>query len=114
MIEANAVGNLEVVRRIQGDTFVATRQRDGADDLEKLPRCRELFHTGFVHQIDKRRRTAIHNRHFCLVQLYECVVNLKADQRRQQVLNGFHRYGVTRQTGRVVHAVDVGHIGRDF
>ena len=64
MIEADAVGDLEVIRRIERDALVAARQRDRPQDLEVLARRAQRLHAGFLNQVDERRRAAVHDRHF--------------------------------------------------
>ena len=99
MVEADAVGDLEVIRRIERDALVAARNRDRPDDLQVLARRLQPLHARFLNQVDERRRAAVHDRHFRRVQLDDDVVDAHADERRQQVLDRLDRHFV-RAPGR--------------
>ena len=112
MIVADAVGDLEVIGGIERDSFVATRHRNRPDDFQ-IPAARLLpLHARFVNQIDERRGTAIHDRHFGRVQLDDHVVHAHADERREQMFDRLDRHLVTRQTGGELNAREVVHRGR--
>ena len=83
MVVADAVGHLEVLGRVEGDALVAARDHNGSDDLEIFPRRLKTLHTGFLNQVDERRRAAIHDRHFGRVQLDDHIVDAKAHERGQ-------------------------------
>ena len=91
MVEADAVGDLEVIRRVERDALVAARERDRPDDLQVLARRLQPLHAGFLNQVDERRRAAVHDRHFRRVQLDDDVVDAQADERRQQMLDRLDR-----------------------
>src|SRR4029450_627668 len=50
-----------------------------------------------LHQIDPRRRAAVHDRHFRLVELDQHVVDAKAAERRQQMLDRVNRRSLVDQ-----------------
>ena len=65
MVEADAVGDLEVIRRIERDPLVALRQGNRAQDLQIAARGRQFLDARLVQdQIDERRGAAVHDRHF--------------------------------------------------
>ena len=103
MIEADAVGDLEVIRRIQRDALVAVGQRNRPQHLEEAARRRQLPDTRLIEdQVDERRRAAVHDRHFRMVQLDNRVVDAEGSERGEQVLNGFDGHGLARQAGLVL------------
>ena len=87
MVERDAVGDLEVIRRIDRDALVAARQRDRPQHLQVPARRVQPLDAGFLNQVDERRRAAVHDRHFRRVQLDDDVVDAEADERREQVLD---------------------------
>ena len=114
VIVADAVGDLEVIRRVERDALVAARQRDRPDDLQVLARRLQPLHARFVNQVDERRRAAVHDRHFRRVQLDDGVVDADADQGREQVLHRLDRDFVDRQPGRELDPRQVVHRGGHF
>jgi hypothetical protein len=60
-----------------------------------------------VNQVDERRRTAVHDRHFGRVQFDDDVVDAQADERRQEMFDGVYADRITHQAGCVVDAVHV-------
>ena len=97
MIEADAVGDLEVIRRVQRNPLVPARDRNRTDDLQIGPRRRERLHTRFLNEVDEGGGAAVHDRHFRRVQLDQHVVDIQAHERGQQMLDRFNRDVVTRQ-----------------
>ena len=109
MIVADAVGDLEVVRRVEGDALVAARNRNRPDDLQILARRFQALHAGFLNQVDERRRAAVHDRHLGRVQLDHDVVDPRADEGGEQVLHRLHRHLVMRQARRQLDSSQVMH-----
>jgi hypothetical protein len=114
VVVADAVGDLEVVRRVERDPLVAARERNRPDDLQVLARGRQLLHARFLNQVHERRGAAVHDRHFRRVQLDQHVVDAEADERRQQVLNRFDRHLVARERRGQLNARQVLDVGRDL
>jgi hypothetical protein len=101
VVEADAVGDLEVVRRIQRDALVALAERDRPEDLQVLlGGCQFLDARLVQDQVHERRGAAVHDRHFRAVQLDDDVVDAERRQRREQVLDGLDRHRFTGQAGR--------------
>ena len=76
MIEADAVGDLEVIGRVQRDPLVALRQRDRAQHLQIATRRRQLLDTRLVQdQVHEWRGAAVHDRHFGMIELDDDVVD---------------------------------------
>jgi hypothetical protein len=48
MIEADAVRDLEVIRRIERDPLLAAREGDRTDDLHEAPGRLQALHPGFL------------------------------------------------------------------
>jgi hypothetical protein len=109
VVVADAVGDLEVIRREQRNPLVAARNRNRPDDLQILARRLQGLQPRLVNQIDERRRAAVHDRHFRRIQLDDDVVDAHADERRQQVLHRLDGYLVARQPGRELNARQVVH-----
>ena len=107
VIEADAVGHLEVIGRIERDALVAARQRDRAHDFQEPLRRREPLEARFVNQVNERRGAAVHDGHFGMVQLDDDVVHAQADERGQQVLDGLDRAVLQRKAGGVLDAAQV-------
>ena len=80
VIEADAVGDLELVGRIERDALVPTRQGDRTHDLEEPAGRGQRLDPGLVHQIHERRSAAVHDRHLGLVQLDDDVVDAQAEE----------------------------------
>ena len=99
MIEADRVADLEAIGRIEGDALVALLELHRPEDLDRLARRGELLHAGVLNQVDPRRRAAVHDRHFGLVQLDADVVDVEAAERRQQVLDGLDGRRAGREPG---------------
>ena len=96
-----------MIGRIERDALVAARQRDRAHDFQEPLRRGEPLEAGFVNQIDERRRAAVHDGHFGMVQLDDDVVDAEADERRQQVLDGLDRALLQRQARGVLNAAEM-------
>ena len=60
-----------------------------------------------MNEIDERRRAAVHDRYFRRVELDEHVVDAGAEERREQMLDGFHRHFIARQPGRELDAAQM-------
>ena len=114
MVERDAVGDLEVIRRIQRDALVAARQRDRPQHLQVPAGRLQRLDARFLNQVDERRRAAVHDRHFGRVQFDDRVVDAKADERGEQVLDRVDPDGISHQAGGVVDAADVADRGRHF
>ena len=69
---------------------------------------------GFLDQIDERRRAAVHDRHFGRVELDDDVVDAHADERRQQMLDRFHRHLIARQARGELETRQMAHGRRQF
>src|SRR5215510_4919643 len=104
MVVADAVGDLEVVRRIERDALVASRDSNRANNLQILTWRRQCLHTSFLNQIDEWRRTAVHDWHFRRIELDQHVVDVHADKGCQEVLNGLDSHVVTCQSGGELNA----------
>ena len=108
MVEADAVGDLEVIRRIQRDPLVPLRERDRPQHLQVPPRRLQPLHAGFVQdQVHERRGAAVHDRHFRVIQLDDHVVDAQGGQRGEQVLDRLDRHGFARQPGLILNAAQV-------
>src|SRR5687768_15200840 len=114
MIEGDAVCDLEMVRRIQGDAFVATSQGNRTPNLEVAAGRFKSPDTGFLNQVDERRRAAVHDRYFGRIQLDDDVVDPEADQCGEQMLDGIYAHRVAHQAGRVTDRADMIDGGRDL
>ena len=99
MVVADAVGDLEVVRWVQRDAFVALRDGDGPDDLQIFAWHGQLLHAGFLDEVNERRGATVHDRHFGRIQLNQDVVDVHADERGEEVLDGLDGDFVVRQPG---------------
>ena len=73
-----------------------------------------VSHPGFLNQIHERRGAAVHDRHFRRVQLDGDVVDSKADEGSQQVLDGIDLNGVPHEARRVIDRADVIDLGRQL
>ena len=115
MVEADAVGDLEVVRRIERDALVPLRQRDRPQHLQVAPRRRQPLDARLVQdQIHERRGAAVHDRHFGVVQLDDDVVDAEGGQGGEQVLDRLDRHGLARQAGLILNAAQVRDGGRNL
>ena len=74
-----------------------------------LARRLQLLHAGFLNEIDERRGAAVHDRHFRRVQLDQHVIDVHADERRQEMLDGLDRDLVSGQAGGELDAGEVMH-----
>ena len=83
-------------------------------DLDVAPRRRQPLDARFLHQIQERRRAAVHDRHFVVRELDDDVVDADADERGQQVLDGLDRRAVPPEHRRVVHGRHVLHGRRNL
>ncbi len=98
MVEADAVGDLEVIRGIERNALVPLAQRDRPQHLQELFRGRQALHARLVEdQVDERRGAAVHDRHFRCVQLDDDVVDAERGERGEQVLDGLDRDRFTRE-----------------
>src|SRR4030095_14076466 len=111
---ADAVGHLELVRRIQRDPLLAARQRDRPDDLQESLRGGQPLQPGLVNEIDERRSAPVHDGNLGMVELDDDVVHAEAHQGRQQVLDGLDRAILQRKPGGVLDAPEVADRGRDL
>src|SRR5688572_4883473 len=103
MIEADAVGHLQVIRGIEGDALVPLSQRDRPQDLQVTPRRRQFLDTRLVDdQMDPGRGAAVHDRYFGVVQFDDRVVDAKRAQGGEKVLDGFDRHGFTSESGLIL------------
>src|SRR5262249_42353344 len=108
VVEADAVGDLEVVRRIQRDPLVALAQRDRPQHLQILFRRRQFSDARLVEdEVHERRGAAVHDRHLGTVELDNDVVDAERRESSQQVLHGLDRHGFTRQAGRELNAAQM-------
>src|SRR5262245_4048673 len=114
VIVTDAVSDLEMIRWIQRDAFIATRDGNRPDDFQVLARSREWSHAGFVNQVDKRGGAAVHNRDFWGVQLDNHIVDSHADECGQQVLDCLDRHLLARQARRELNACKVMNSGRNL
>jgi hypothetical protein len=114
MIEADAVGDLEVVRRIQGNPLVSLRERNRAQHFQVSSRRLKPFHPRLVDEVHEGRGAAVHDRHFRAVQFDNRVVDAESGQRGEQVLDGLDRNRFARQTGLILDSSQVGHHRGDF
>ena len=114
MVEADAVGDLEVIRRIERDPLVALRERNRTQHLQIPARRLQAFHARLVHQIHERRGAAVHDRHFRAVQFHDDVVDAQGGQGREQVLDGLDRHRFAGQPGLVLNAAEMRHGRRDL
>ena len=114
MVERDAVGHLEMVRRIDRNALVAARQRERLENLQVAPRGWQPLDAGLMNQVDERGRAAVHDRHFRGVQFDDDVVDAEADERRQQVLDGadVHRSG--RKAGREIDGAEMADVCGNF
>src|SRR5260370_22556182 len=99
MIVADAVSDLEVIRRKERDALVTTRNRNRPNDLEILAGRVQALHGRFVDQINGRRSAAVHDRPLRRVQLDDDVVDAHADERRQKMLDRLDRDLIAGQAG---------------
>ena len=76
-----------------------------------LPRGRQPLDARFLHQIQERRRAAVHDRHFVVGELDDDVVDADADQRGEQMFDGFDGRAILPEHRRVVQARHVLHGG---
>ena len=104
VVEADAVGHLEVVGRVDGDALVAVGERDRPRHLQKPPRRLEGPDARLVDQVDERGGAAVHDRHLGLVQLDADVVDAETDEGRQQMLDRPDRRRVLGERGGVADA----------
>ena len=109
VIVADAVGDLEVIGRIERNALVAARNGDGPDDLQVFARHRQPLHAGLVDEIDEWRRAAVHDRHFRRVELDNDVVDPHADERGKEMLDRLDRDFVARQAGRKLNPRQIVH-----
>ena len=108
VIEADAVGDLEVVRRVERDALVALAQGDRTQHFQELLRGRQPLDARLVQdQVDERRRAAVHDRHLGAVQLDDDVVDAEGRERSQQVLDGLDRDGLAGEAGGELDAAQV-------
>src|SRR4029450_468782 len=114
VIVADAVGDLEMIRWIERDALVSTRDRKRPDDFEVLSGSREWPHAGFVNQVNERGRAAVHNRNFGGIQLDNYIVDFHADERRQQVFDRLDRDLLARQARRELDACQMMNSGRNL
>jgi hypothetical protein len=114
MIERDAVGDFEVIRRVERNPLVPPRDRDRPEHLEVPARRRERLDARLLNQVDERRGAAVHDRHFRRVQLDAGVVDAKADERGKQMFDGVDPDGVSREAGGVIEAADVADGRRNF
>ena len=111
VIEADAVGDLEVVGRIERNALVAARQRDGPDHFQVSPGRREPLRARLVYEVDERRAAAVHDRHLGVIQLDNHVVDAQTHERRHEVLHRVDRCARARQARGVLDAGEVRHRG---
>ena len=65
VIEADAVGDLQLLCRVESDALVALRKRDRPQHLQVATRRLKRLHPGLVQdQVNERGRAAVHDRHF--------------------------------------------------
>jgi hypothetical protein len=114
MIEADAVSDLEVVRRIERDALVALRQRDRTQNLEVAPRRLQPLDARLVHEVDEGRRAAVHDRHFGAVQLDDRVVDPQCGQGREEVFHRLDGHGFARQPGLILDPPEMRDRRRDL
>src|SRR5262245_22966605 len=114
VVEADAVGDLEVIRWIQGNPLVAARDRDRPNDFQVPPRHLQRLRARFLNQVHEWRRAAVHDRHFRRIQLDQHVIDVQADERREEVLDGVDRNLIPREPRRPLDPGEVLHGGWDL
>ena len=115
MIEADRVADLEAIGRIDRDALVAVLHLDRPQDLDRLARRAEFLHAGVLNQVDPRRRAAVHDRHFGVIELDDDVVDAEAAQRRQQMLDRLDRRFVGDEAGlELLAAAEVRDVSGNF
>src|SRR5690349_6250971 len=67
-----------------------------------------------MNKVDKRRRAAVHDRDFRMIELDDDVVDPQADKSREQVLNCLNRAILERQPSRVLNAAEMCDDGGNF
>ena len=114
MVERDAVGDFEVIGRVQRNPLVSTGDRDRPEHFEVPARRLERLDACLLNQVDERRSAAVHERHFGRVQLDDGVVHAKAHERRKQMLDRVNPDGVSREACGVIDAADVADRGRNL
>ena len=78
------------------------------------PWHRQPLDAGFLHEIQERRRAAVHDRHFVAIELDDDVVDADADQGRQQVFDSLDGRAVPSQDRGVVKRGNLRDCGRNL
>ena len=107
MVEADGVADLEVIRRVDRDALVAVAICTGRRIFRYLRGADRLLDARFLDQIQERRRAAVHDRHFAVIELDDDVVDADADERGEQVLDRFDRRAVAAEHRRILNARDI-------
>src|SRR5687768_5581663 len=111
VIEADGVADLEAIGRIEGDALVTLLELNLAEHLDGLARRVLRLHAGVLNQVDPRRRAAVHDWHFAVVELDTHVVDAHAAERRQQMLDGLDAGVAGGQPGlQLLPAAEVVHV----
>ena len=107
VIEADAVGDLEVVRRVERDPLVALAQEMGRSTLRNFFGAVSFFTPASFGSDDERSRAAVHDRDLGAVQFDDDIVDAEGREGSQQVFDGLDRDGLAGEAGGQLDAPQV-------